>query len=764
MGRYAVEETVGSGGTSTVFRAVDMQLHRTVAIKVLLPELSFGLGEDRFLREIDTAARLSHPRIVPLFASGQVSGLLYYVMPFIEGESLRRRLERERQFPIEDALRITHEVGEALHYAHSHGVVHRDITPGNVMLTEAGAVVMDFGIAKSSESTDPSPITQTGQVVGTLGYMSPEQASGERNLDSRSDLYSLACLLYEMLAGEAPYSGSNARAILAKQLAQPVSSVRIVRDTVPVAVDLALQRAMAKSAADRFASVHEFLDALDSEAKPDRSPDRGQRMKRAGWAAAAMLILAVGTWLTVTRGGSIASDADVAPDTSLYALFPFQRPEGSTTDLNEVQRLEDALDHWDGLGVVSQLQLREALADLDDDLTIETAARLAAEYGAGRFIWGEIQPLGDSVRVRAGLYDAASNGVQLEDQAFRVAATLEHADSLFRVMARELLFRGDPPDDEHAFASRSLPALKDLRRGLRAVSEWDLAAADAAFESARKNDSEYASASLWVALVRRWRGRPETEWVVAANQAFLRRSQLSDAERSAADAVMSAVTGDLGAACPLWDQMTEAEPDSFVNWYGLAHCLAQDSAVVRDPESPSGWAFRTSYSQALAAHEEAFRLQPAILASFQRTSYEPLQNLYMVGGNQRRGGWSDSLEFYADPVWTSDTLGFVPYPRVAGGGGPVSDLAEASEAVTQLRLKLVRVARTWSSQAPGDGHAKHALGLALALIGDARPGCRREFPQRRRFCGWTDESPPPQPPSTVTTSRRFPPRSRCSHR
>src|SRR6266542_2587644 len=212
--RYELEREIGRGGMATVYLARDQKHHRAVAIKVLHPHLALNLGPERFLREIQIAAQLQHPHIVPLYDSGQARDLLYYVMPYVEGESLRQRLERERQLSLDDALQLPRAVADALDYAHRHRVVHRDIKPENVMLYEGEAMVTDFGIAKAVSAAGSDNLTQTGSTVGTPTYMSPEQASGETDLDGRSDLYSLGCMVYEMLSGGPPFTGSNPQAVI----------------------------------------------------------------------------------------------------------------------------------------------------------------------------------------------------------------------------------------------------------------------------------------------------------------------------------------------------------------------------------------------------------------------------------------------------------------------------------------------------------------------------------------------------------------------
>ena len=269
-GRYTVESVLGRGGMATVYLADDLKHHRKVAIKVLRPELGAVLGPDRFAREIRIAAGLSHPHILPLHDSGEADGLLFYVMPYVRGESLRQKLAREKQLPIDEAIATVRQIASALDNAHDHGLIHRDIKPENVLLYEGEAMVTDFGIALALESVPGERLTGTGLMVGTPEYMSPEQAAGERTLDARSDVYSLGCVLYELLAGEPPYTGPTPQSVVAKRFTDPVPRVRRLRPTVSAAVEQALLTALARAPADRFESAGAFAAALTAPAAPER--------------------------------------------------------------------------------------------------------------------------------------------------------------------------------------------------------------------------------------------------------------------------------------------------------------------------------------------------------------------------------------------------------------------------------------------------------------------------------------------------------------
>ena len=319
--RYRIEREIGSGGMAVVYLAHDLRHHRSVAVKVLKPQLSAALGAERFLSEIKVTANLQHPNLLPLFDSGEADGRLFYVMPYIAGESLRARIARETQLPVDEAIRIASAVASALDYAHRQGVIHRDLKPENILLHEGQPLVADFGIALAASHAGEARLTQTGLSLGTPLYMSPEQAVGNQHIDKRSDLYSLGAVLYEMLTGDPPHTGDSAPEIMAKVLTTKPRSVRAIRPSVPAHVDAAVARALEKLPADRFNSAQEFSEALnekDDDAIVSRtdeftpSSDSGlqqsvtslRRRQALRWIAAAVLVIgafAVGGWLTQRR-------------------------------------------------------------------------------------------------------------------------------------------------------------------------------------------------------------------------------------------------------------------------------------------------------------------------------------------------------------------------------------------------------------------------------------------------------------------------------
>jgi eukaryotic-like serine/threonine-protein kinase len=411
--RYALERELGRGGMAVVYLAQDLRHERPVALKVLLPELAASLGPERFQREIRLAARLQHPHILTVHDSGEAAGRLWFSMPFVEGESLRDRLRRERQLPVDDALRIATEAARALDYAHQHGVVHRDIKPENILLTTDGStLVADFGIARALAGDDG--LTQTGFAVGTPAYMSPEQAAGDRALDARTDLYSLAAVLYEMLAGEAPFTGPTAQAVAAKRLTEPPPSVRATRPAVPPAVDEAIRRALAPVAADRFATAGQLAQALHvapsagftattpaaTAAEPVRAAQPASSGRRPVPVTAIALIAGLligGGALFAWRHG--AGGAESVNGTRVVAVLPFDNL-GDSADAYFADGVSDEV--RSRLGKVAGLEVIARGSSLEYRHTSKKPSEIARDLGADYLLTGTVRwdKTGGASRVR----------------------------------------------------------------------------------------------------------------------------------------------------------------------------------------------------------------------------------------------------------------------------------------------------------------------------------------------------------------------------
>ncbi|HEX5634305.1 MAG TPA: serine/threonine-protein kinase, partial [Gemmatimonadales bacterium] len=333
--RYRLERELGQGGMATVWLAHDLKHDRKVAIKVLHPELAAVLGADRFLAEIRVTANLQHPHILPLFDSGSADGLLFYVMPYVEGETLRRRVAREHQLPVDDAVRIAGDVADALEYAHRRGIVHRDVKPENILLHEGRPLVADFGIALAVQQAGGSRMTQTGMSLGTPQYMAPEQAMGEKATDARADVYALGAVTYEMLAGEPPFSGPTAQAIVAKVMTERPRPLGELRDTISEGVEVAVHRALQKLPADRWQTAAEFARALRSGSETRASGARTVPLPAARAArsravlpyAVVAAVVAAGAFLA--GRGSRPDPAAVAPPSWLAVLAPSVGGSGS---------------------------------------------------------------------------------------------------------------------------------------------------------------------------------------------------------------------------------------------------------------------------------------------------------------------------------------------------------------------------------------------------------------------------------------------------
>jgi serine/threonine-protein kinase len=371
--RYKIERELGQGGMAKVFLAHDLKYERAVAVKVLRPDVAADVGAARFLREIQIAARLHHPHILPLYDSDEADGLLYYVMPYIEGESLRQRLLRERQLPVPQSLQIAREVADALSYAHSCNVVHRDIKPANILLDSGHALVADFGVARAIGGGQ----TSSGHVIGTPAYMSPEQVDGSEYLDGRSDIYSLGAVLFEMLTGEPPFRGSTVTAIIANRLTSPAPSARAFRELVPEAVDSAVKKAMANLPADRFTSATQFAESIGTAAT---------------------------TAIAVGAAQAIAQEAASGP--KAVAVLPF---ENMSTD-PENEYFSDGItdDIIAQLSKISALKVISRTSSMQYKKTTKKIATIAEELGVSAILEGSVRKAGPRVRIVVHLVDPRS--------------------------------------------------------------------------------------------------------------------------------------------------------------------------------------------------------------------------------------------------------------------------------------------------------------------------------------------------------------------
>jgi len=465
---------------ATVYLARDIKHDRLVAVKVLHPDLAASLGADRFLREIQITAKLSHPHILPLFDSGAAGGFLYYVMPYVEGETLAEYMVRERQLAIREAVKISQEVAGALAHAHSYGLVHRDIKPSNIMMTGGHAVVADFGIARAIQQAGSEKLTHTGMAVGTPAYMSPEQAAGAPGLDGRSDLYSLGCVLYEMVVGQVPFTGPTPQAIMARHSMDHVTAPHIMRDTVPGELEEVMLTALAKAPADRYRTAQEFAEALAgvdttsavvrklTGAQPRRRRQRNLVVPAA--VALGAVVMAGAAWAVFGGSGGRTRLPESGLELRRIAVLYFDdlSPDAQLTPIADglTEGLIDELGRVPGLSVISRNGVD---AWRGGDVSPDSVARA---LGAGTLVVGSVAPVGERVQVTTRLVDGASGSDVGRRASFVLPrkALLSARDSVARDVSRILRewLGGEVELRERRAATSSLAAWTLVQRAERA--------------------------------------------------------------------------------------------------------------------------------------------------------------------------------------------------------------------------------------------------------------------------------------------------------
>jgi serine/threonine-protein kinase len=499
-GTYRVEREIGQGGMATVFLATDLKHNRPVAIKVLRPELAASLGHERFLREIEIAARLQHPHILPVYDSGEVGNILYYVMPFVEGESLRDRLVRGGPLPPTEAVRLAREVADALDYAHRQGLVHRDIKPANILISQGNAVVADFGIARAvtASASTGAGLTQAGMAVGTPSYMSPEQALGDQDLDGRTDIYALGVVLYEMLKGAPPYEGTTPQSIIVQALSG--KPPELPED--PLLLQPVIARAMAREPKDRFATAGEMRSALDQLGSGTRHVAIQPSGRRRGLLIAGALV-ALAALAVVFLPGRFSGQEN--PRQSLI-VFPFENKTGdpSREYLGEaaMNLLGLAAAHWSDMRVHDDERtaslLRRRRLDSPADLDFEAAQAMAREAGVGTLVLGDIRREGDSLAIEAKVHDVRS-GNRIATHIVR-ASWASDPRPLFDQLASQILGTSGAPPGERpsvlAQTTTSIEAYRAYLAGGAALQRFEIDSARRALERAIALDSSFALAYI----------------------------------------------------------------------------------------------------------------------------------------------------------------------------------------------------------------------------------------------------------------------------
>jgi serine/threonine-protein kinase len=609
--RYAVDREIGRGGMAAVYLAHDRQHDRDVAIKVLSPNLAAAIGPDRFLREIRIAARLQHHHILPLFDSGTSHGLLYYVMPYVPGLSLRDRLVREIQLPLPDTLKIAREVADALSFAHASGIVHRDVKPANILLAgfpppggslgQWHALVADFGIAHAAGAADDEALTESGIAVGTPEYMSPEQGTGEPGIDGRADVYALGCVVFEMLAGEPPFRGRTAQATIARHRLDPVPSLRVVRPALPAHVEAAVERAMAKVPADRFPTAAAFAEALEAEPRAVATPVPATprpTVPPRRWlpaVAALVLLLAAGAlFLHRERAGLAAPAADPV----WILVSDFEGPPTDSTLALALRELVTAeLDQSSAIATMPRAQLVAAMRDagLADTtpLSGDVARELAVRSSVRAVLGGSVLPVSPghySIVLRA-IEPDSSRTILTVTRGATDADLVQAAQASAREVRERLGERRSDIQADRALVQVATPSFAAYRLYVEArqlTIQGDLPAGNRLLHQAIALDTGFASA--WGSLALNYLTMRDPDSAATALAEALRRpDRLSDVEHYRLEAE---------AAYAL-----RYDVPSAVHWYDLMLQLA--------PLSVAGHNDRGIYLYTLGRYEEA-------LAEFQR--------------------------------------------------------------------------------------------------------------------------------------------------
>jgi len=744
-GHYDIGREIGQGAFAAVYLARDLKHERKVALKVLLADPASDTGELRFIREIRMLARLQHPNILPLHDSGHVENFLYYVMPYVSGETLRNRIDREKQLAPEAACNIARDVADALDYAHGQGIIHRDIKPENILLSAGHPILADFGIARAIDLAGVRQLTQTGMgSPGTPAYMSPEQLMGEKEIDGRSDTYSLGCVLFEMLTGTLPFKGKDG---FVKRFTEPPPHVSTIRKDLPAWMDDVVSKALARSPIDRFQTAHALAAALSetslpaAHARPEPVPPQilskfgnggttdtvssaedwrstlwGNRRRRNAIAytfaalGALAIIIAGGTRLSSWRNSVAASQLD----SSRVAVLPF----AGTAPQREREQIANglylALSEWRGLSLSPDQDVADAINRDGAPTSTRAAASLARRIGAGRFIWGQVNA-DDPAHARAQLYDIDSDvavrSIRLDNVQDRSALT-RVAHDLLRAPDRPAA--ADGGDDR----TSSYIAWNAYGSGHTALENGDFAGAEKQFRDAVAADGAFAPARVWLAQVLAWRP-PEAQgdWREQIAQALRPGAALSPRDRIIGLAVARMSERRYPDACIEYAKLTRSDSSDFVGLYGLGQCNALDSLVVPSATSPSHWRFRSRYADAASAYIRALDVNPNAHTIFPFSALADL--LPTASTKTRRGHSAEGEEFAAYPSLIGDTVVFVPYSLVEFANLPADRTANSRNAALTADLDILLDFTTdWTRRAPSSSMAFQALADVLEARGE----------------------------------------------
>ncbi len=686
--RYVVEREIGRGGMATVYLARDVKHRRPVAVKVFQADLARSVEATRFLREIEITANLQHPHVLPLHDSGEFEGLVYYVMPYVAGASLRDRLARERRLPVAEVVRLARDVADALDYAHRHGVVHRDIKPGNILLGEGQAIVADFGIARAvtkavgaTSSDDPGRMTTRGIALGTPAYMSPEQAIGERELTHQSDIYSLGCVLYEMLAGTPPFSAPTAEALIAKHLYEAAPPLRTVRPDLPDRVERAVARALSKEPADRFPSAGELAAALGGSESISTVSQRPGTLRatpaarKAALGGAVVALAAVGVALVLRH-----ERPPVATPAAAIAVFPLvpAAPDTALTRLGRelVITLTASLEGVDGIRTVDALTILARVRATDDGPALKDAVALGRRLGARSVVYGSVMRVGDRARI-----DLALRPTGATEPLARISVTAAPddvaalTDSAAWGLLRQLWQKTNPPTPSlAAITTRSMPALRAFLDGERLLVGGRWRAAADAFHLAVTLDSTFWLAYWRYASARDFNTLPVDSVIRATYRAH--RNEFPERDRLLIEAGMGGTGDSTSAYYERVKAFTERFPDYWPGWWALSEYLAHTGPLLG-----------TRDSDLRPALERTLALNPHMVSGLDHLLWVALwQRDTLLSGRIIR----ELTALHYDSISKDETgIDMLAYYRfldgVARSGGVIRDTASAEAAVASLR-------------------------------------------------------------------------------
>jgi tetratricopeptide (TPR) repeat protein len=629
--RYVIEGDLGQGGMATVFKARDLRHGNLVAIKVLRPELVLALGGERFTREVRITAALQHPHILPLLDSGEAGTLPYYVMPFVDGASLAERLAREGPLPVAAAVQYVAEVADGLAYAHDKGLIHRDLKPANILLSQGHALLADFGVARVLDSGNTDALTDSGLALGTAAYMSPEQAAGER-VDRRADVYALGCVLFELLTGSPPFTGASQRQIMARHAVDPVPSIRTVRPEVPMALEAAIHRALAKTPGDRFPDASAFRAAILEggaqpsgayAATPGASRTRGRLL--AGVAVAAIAIVGTLLWSRGRAASPLDPDRVMVYPLVVPADWPGSRSVGEDVSTMIGSAMDGAgrlrwLDGW-------QL-LPPALRDDPRQLSDSTARAIARQHRARYVVTGRVATRGtDSAEVLLTLHDLMADSLVARPRGASLAREAWRAGLRAVTQMLPALIPAGTAKPEAEWEDRDPQAVAAFLAGEAAFRRVQLDEAVAQYQAAVEKDSTFGLAALHGAQMAQWQHR-DAQGLVLAERA--QRFARSPRERALAAGLGAFLRGDADSAVRALDAAVALDPRVAAAWMQLGETWMHLVPLLGNADSAAAYALGRALALDSGATHFLYHHVELVARSGDRARLAPLAARFMA--------------------------------------------------------------------------------------------------------------------------------------